>query len=200
VNDILDVSNLKTGKLTLQKIIFNLHDPLEALKAQFAHDLSARNLSFNITMDDRVPALLIGDPYRLKQVLVSLVGNAIKFTKKGAISIHVSLKEQHKDHIEILFRVADTGIGIPADKMETIFENFAQASMDISKGYGGAGLGLSISRGLVQIQGGQIEAQSIPGEGSVFSFHIPYGLPKAMMKSSLKMMRSLQGCAVNVSW
>ena len=180
VNDILDVSNLKTGKLTLQKIIFNLHDPLEALRTQFAHEISARNLSFNTTLDERVPALLIGDPYRLKQVLVSLVGNAIKFTKKGAISIHISLKEQNKDGVVVLFRVADTGIGIPGDKLDTIFENFAQASMDISKRYGGAGLGLSISRGLVQIQGGNIEAQSTVGEGSVFSFYLPYGVPESL--------------------
>jgi PAS domain S-box-containing protein len=196
VNDILDVSNLKTGKLTLQRIPFNINDPLDSVRLQFSHEAISRGLAFNITMDERVPRLLTGDPYRLRQVLVSLVGNAVKFTRKGAISIHISLREKKADTVTILFRVADTGIGIAADKLEAIFENFAQASMDISRGYGGAGLGLSISRGLVRIQGGDISAESKPGEGSVFSFYLPFGLPdgvEEMKEESAEIDSRLRG-------
>jgi PAS domain S-box-containing protein len=176
VNDVLDFSNIKAGKLTLEKIEFNVPEVLDIVKGQYAHLLTNKGLSFELVIDDDVPGLLIGDPSRLKQVLISLLGNAVKFTKAGNINIHVSVKEKTPLETILLFTIRDTGIGIPGDKLDTIFESFAQANMDISRGYGGAGLGLAISKGLVQLQGGEIWADSIPGEGSVFSFYIPYGL------------------------
>jgi PAS domain S-box-containing protein len=177
VNDILDISNIKAGKLTLEKIQFHVHDQMEIIRNQFAHDVARKKLSFDLRIERDVPASLVGDPYRLRQVLVSLVGNAIKFTNAGRISVHVCTKEKTAKTIFLSFTVQDTGIGIPADKLQTIFKSFAQATMDISRGYGGAGLGLAISKGLVEILGGSISAESEAGRGSVFSFDIPYELP-----------------------
>ncbi len=180
VNDILDISNIKAGKLTLEKIPFQVHDQLEVIRNQFAHEVARKKLSFDLRIDRDVPASIVGDPYRLKQALVSLVGNAVKFTHKGRVNVHVSIKEKTAKTVSLTFRVQDTGIGIPEDKLQTIFKSFAQATMDISRGYGGAGLGLAISKGLVEILGGDISAQSEVGTGSEFSFTIPYELPQSV--------------------
>jgi len=176
LNDVLDFSNIQAGKLTLEKIEFDILDALEVVKNEFAHQVNNKGLDFRVLVDNAVPPSLIGDPYRLKQVLVNLVGNAVKFTKKGGIQIHVSLQQKTENSARLLFTVEDTGIGISGEKLESIFESFAQANMDISRRYGGAGLGLAISRGLVQLQGGSISVKSKPDEGSAFSFDIPYGL------------------------
>jgi PAS domain S-box-containing protein len=176
VNDVLDFSNIKAGKLTLEKIEFNLVDAIDSVKGQFAHQVSNKGLALQVELSKDVPPVLIGDPYRLKQVLVSLVGNAVKFTKVGGITIRVSVTAQSELEAFVRFTIIDTGIGIPGDKLNTIFESFAQANIDISRGYGGVGLGLAISKGLIQVQGGDINVQSIPGGGSEFSFFIPYGL------------------------
>ena len=184
VNDILDFSNIKTGKLTLENISFNIREILDAVKNQFTHQVNNKGLDFEWIIDTEVPSSAMGDPYRLKQVLVNIVGNAIKFTKKGTIKIHLVPKEQTENKICLQFTVQDTGIGISEDKLNTIFQSFAQADMDISRGYGGAGLGLAISKGLILAQGGDISARSRQGEGSVFSFYIPYH--KAQTPAALK--------------
>ena len=176
LNDVLDFSNIRAGKLTLEKIEFDIVEILEAVKNQFAHQVNGKGLDFRVLIDNTVPPYLLGDPYRLKQVLINLVGNAVKFTKKGGIQIHVSLQQKLEKQARILFSIEDTGIGISDDKLNSIFESFAQANIDISRLYGGAGLGLAISKGLVQLQGGEIFAKSKTGEGAVFSFYLPYGL------------------------
>ena len=176
LNDVLDYSNMQAGKLTLEKIEFDIIEILEAVKNQFTHPVKNKGLDFHVLVDNAVPASLIGDPYRLKQVLVNLVGNAVKFTKKGGIQIHVSLQQKLEKEATVLFAIEDTGIGISEDKLDTIFESFAQANIDISRRYGGAGLGLAISKGLVLLQGGEIFAKSKSGEGAVFSFYLPYRL------------------------
>jgi PAS domain S-box-containing protein len=177
VNDILDISNIRAGKLMLSKIVFNIIDPIDAIKIQFSNQVGRKKLSFDVIIEENVPKLIIGDPYRLKQVLVSLVDNAIKFTESGRVTLHVCLKEQTVISTIIEFTISDTGMGIAEDKLTTIFESFAQANMEISRSFGGAGLGLAISKGLVQMQGGNITVQSTRGKGSVFSFYIPYELP-----------------------
>jgi len=192
VNDVLDFSNIKAGKLTLEKIEFNLNEALDIVKNQFAYEVHNKGLSLGLFIDDTVPTLLIGDPYRLKQVLINLVGNAVKFTKAGSIKIMVSIKEQKDLEALIMFTIKDTGIGISENKLTTIFESFAQANMDISRGYGGAGLGLAISKGLVQVQGGDISVKSIPGEGSAFSFYIPYGLKQEAGNKAVESDHALQ--------
>lgn len=180
VNDILDYSNLRAGKITLEKIAFNISDPLEAIKIQFGNQVNRKGLSFSLSVDEDVPLLITGDPYRLKQVLVSLVDNAIKFTSQGMVDIQVGLRRIYGDMALIRFTVRDSGVGIAVEKQQKIFESFTQANKEVSRSLGGAGLGLAISKGLVELQGGEIQVQSEPGKGSVFSFTIPYRLPVAM--------------------
>lgn len=178
VNNVLDFSNLKTGKLTLDSFAFNLPEILEEVKKYFDHSLVSKGLRFNLVVAKEVPQQIKGDAFRLKQVLTNLVGNAIKFTDTGHVKLEVSLKKQTDEQNEILFTLSDSGIGIPKDKLDTVFESFAQAGKKISSGYGGAGLGLTISKGLIELQGGSISVQSKQGEGSVFSFVIPFGRTK----------------------
>ena len=176
VNNVLDFSNLKTGKLVLDRIAFSLGDILDEIKKQFAHQIANKKIDFNIFIDQSVTNMLTGDAYRLKQVLANLVGNAIKFTHNGGVQLKVAVQEKTDYSANILFTLSDTGIGIPEDKLDTIFESFAQANKDISRGYGGAGLGLTISKELILLQNGSISVKSKPGEGSVFSFLIPMGI------------------------
>ncbi|MES2003681.1 MAG: PAS domain S-box protein [Bacteroidota bacterium] len=174
VNNVLDFSNLKAGKLVLDTIVFDLPEILEELKKYFDHQLQNKQLGFQLIIHKDVPRLVKGDSFRLKQVLTNLVGNSIKFTNEGEIALQVSTGVANKGLIPIVFRLSDTGIGIPKDKLETIFESFAQAGKKISSGYGGAGLGLTISKGLIEMQGGSITVQSTQGSGSVFTFSIPF--------------------------
>src|SRR5690606_16943307 len=120
--------------------------------------------------DTAIPEVLIGDPVRLHQIVLNLVSNAIKFTSKGKITVSVKLIDQDRDKAMVEFSVSDTGIGIPPERLETIFDNFQQATSNTSRLYGGTGLGLAIVKQLVQAQGGTIKVQSKIGEGSVFSF------------------------------
>lgn len=175
VNNVLDFSNLKTGKLTLDSFAFDLQDILDEVKKYFEHPLSNKGLVFNLIVAKDVPKFIKGDASRLKQILTNLVGNAIKFTDKGKIDLSISTQKLSNENVNILFTLSDTGIGIPKDKLDTIFESFAQAEKKISSGYGGAGLGLTISKGLIELQGGTISVESKQGEGSVFSFMIPFG-------------------------
>lgn len=176
LNDVLDFSNLRAGKLTLSHVSFDLMEILEDVQNMFVSQVNYKQLDFRVIVDPAVPLFLTGDPYRLKQVLINLVGNAIKFTKKGRVHLSLSLAEKEGDATKIQFKVEDTGIGIREDKQETIFKSFAQADPDISRSYGGTGLGLAISKGLVELQGGSIAVKSKPGEGSIFTITIPYQL------------------------
>ena len=178
VNNVLDFSNIKTGNLVLDRIAFILTDILDEVKKQFTYQVANKALDFQIHIDAAVPAVLTGDAYKLKQILSNLIGNAIKFTHEGSIRLVVNVQSQKEQTANILFTLSDTGIGIPEDKLQTIFESFAQANKEISRGYGGSGLGLSISKGLIELQGGSISVKSKPGQGSVFSFTIPLGVKK----------------------
>src|SRR5207237_4673772 len=122
------------------------------------------------------PDLLIGDPHRLRQVLINLIGNAIKFTSKGRVLVRVRPESINKDAALLLFSISDTGIGIPPEKQQVIFEAFAQADASTTRQYGGSGLGLTISNQLVQLMGGRISIESTPQVGSTFYFTIPFGI------------------------
>ncbi|HEY8972238.1 MAG TPA: ATP-binding protein, partial [Puia sp.] len=175
INDILDFSKIKAGKLTIEKIDFRLKDVLDNVKAVFNHRVEKKGLTLQLEIDAHIPPLLKGDPHRLNQVLINLIGNAIKFTEKGSVQVKVSLQERTAEQVELLFTVTDTGIGIPVDRIPVIFDNFSQAGLDISRKYGGTGLGLAICKQLLQLQGGSITLASEQGRGSVFSFRIAYG-------------------------
>jgi PAS domain S-box-containing protein len=174
VNNVLDFSNLKRGKLVLDNIVFDLAETLKEIDKYFQHQVVNKKLVFKLVIDENVPQHVKGDSYRLKQLLSNLLGNAIKFTEEGEIILHVSAGVKNNDRIPIVFVLSDTGIGIEKDKLETIFESFAQAGKKISSGYGGAGLGLTISKGLIELQGGSISVESNLGAGSVFTFSISF--------------------------
>ncbi|MDP4149813.1 MAG: ATP-binding protein [Bacteroidota bacterium] len=174
INDILDFSKIKAGKLTIEKIDFSLKEALKNARALFEHRLKKKGLTLSVEIDPAIPDLLSGDPHRLSQVLINLVGNAIKFTDQGEIRIGVSLMERQEDQVVLAFTISDSGIGIAPESLPIIFDSFSQAGQDISRRYGGTGLGLTISKQLLQLQGGDISVSSTVGKGSTFRFHLPY--------------------------
>ena len=174
VNDVLDFSKIKAGKLAIEKIEFRPIDVLDNITAMFAHRVKKKDLSWQVEIDPEIPEVLRGDPYRLNQVLINLVGNALKFTEQGQIRIDVVLQERSSRQVSLAFAVSDTGIGIGEDSLPHIFDHFSQAGLDISRRYGGTGLGLAICHQLLKLQGGDITVTSLEGKGTTFNFHLPY--------------------------
>ena len=170
INDVLDFSKIEAGKLVIGKKEFNLTGMLEDLVHVFEPKAKEKNLELKLSIGDEVPKVIVADKLRLNQVFVNLIGNAIKFTKKGSISIVVEAKKLTSKYFRITFSVIDTGIGIPKDKTDKIFEEFRQASGDVTVKYGGTGLGLSISKKLVEMHNGELMVKSETGKGSVFYF------------------------------
>jgi PAS domain S-box-containing protein len=176
INDILDISKIEAGMLRIEKNPFSLRGLCSSIETMFYHKAREKNLSFSIYIQDNIPDTLTGDAVRLTQILVNLISNAIKFTQKGGISINITSLAQNNDEVRLRFSVKDSGIGIPPDKLDTIFERFEQGETDTTRKYGGTGLGLSIVRNLVQLQGGNIDVESGPGKGTEFIFEIGYSL------------------------
>ncbi|MDQ6901922.1 MAG: PAS domain S-box protein [Bacteroidota bacterium] len=174
INDILDFSKIQAGKLTIEKIDFYFNEVLENIKAIFRHRINEKGLTFAINIDANVPPKLNGDPYRLNQILVNLIGNAIKFTHQGSVGINISVQQLTPAEIVLNFSISDSGIGIEADKINEIFESFTQASVETSRKYGGTGLGLAITKQLLELQRGSIHVESKINCGTTFHFSIPY--------------------------
>jgi PAS domain S-box-containing protein len=177
INDILDFSKIESGKMKLEKLPFSIRQILKTAHEQFLIQAGAKGLKLTVDHSDELPETLLGDPIRLQQVFSNLVGNAIKFTDKGQIMIRCSKKSQNKNIAELLFSVADTGMGIPAESKEEIFMSFTQIDTSTSRRYSGTGLGLAISKELVEMMGGKIWVESPSGIseenaylGSVFYF------------------------------
>jgi signal transduction histidine kinase/CheY-like chemotaxis protein/HPt (histidine-containing phosphotransfer) domain-containing protein len=181
INDILDFSKIEAGKLEFEEIEFNLFDLLFKIEALFKQHAQNKGLYFKLNIGDRVPKYVIGDPTRLNQILVNLLGNAIKFTEKGGIALVAKVIEQNKRESVISFMVNDTGIGIPKDKLDLIFSSFSQGSSDMTRKYGGTGLGLTISKQLADLQGGSIKVDSSTNEGSTFYLKLTYKHGKGKM-------------------
>ncbi|AHJ99023.1 hybrid sensor histidine kinase/response regulator [Hymenobacter swuensis] len=174
INDILDSSKMEAGKLTLEQAPLRLPELVERVARMFRFATEAKGLYFRTEIAPAVPAAILGDTVRLNQVLVNLVGNAVKFTTRGGITLRLAVAPTVETGVEILrFGVQDTGIGIPADKLDAIFEDFSQANASTTRQYGGTGLGLSIARNLVQLHGGRLWVESREGQGSTFWFNIP---------------------------
>ena len=170
INDILDFSKIEAGKLELVAERFALRAVLdETLRAPVMR-ARAKGLAVRCTVAEDVPDDFIGDECRLRQVLLNLVGNALKFTERGSLSLEVSVEEQHADELRLRFAVSDTGIGIPANRLEAVFAAFEQVDSSTSRRYGGTGLGLPIACRLANLMGGGVQVQSVLGEGSTFSF------------------------------
>jgi PAS domain S-box-containing protein len=176
INDILDLSKIEAGKLSIETVAFNLRESLEQTVRVLAVRAHEKRLELIWSVDAAAPDALIGDPLRIRQVILNLVGNAIKFTAKGEIELQVQLEDVRDREVQLHFRVRDTGIGIAADKLNSVFEAFEQADTSTTRQFGGTGLGLSICRRLVQMMGGGVSVTSTPGAGSVFEFSLCLGI------------------------
>jgi signal transduction histidine kinase/BarA-like signal transduction histidine kinase len=174
INDILDVSKIEAGKIEFEKVPFRLSEVFSNVNSVLGFKAEEKKLKLSLLAEKEVPETLTGDPTRLNQVLINIVGNAIKFTEKGSVEVACSRVTQQGKVVSLRFDIKDSGIGIAPEKIETIFESFTQASADTTRIYGGTGLGLSISKQLVEMQGGEISARSTPGEGTTFSFTLPF--------------------------
>ncbi len=176
INDILDFSKIEAGKMELEELDFNLHSTLEDMNDNLAVRAHQKSLELNCVIESNVPQLLNGDPGRLRQILINLIGNAIKFTKKGEIAINVGLVEESENDATLKFSVRDTGMGIPQDKIHTLFDSFSQVDASTTRKFGGTGLGLAIAQQLTEKMGGKISVQSEEGKGATFQFTIKFKL------------------------
>jgi two-component system, sensor histidine kinase and response regulator len=172
INDILDYSKVEAGKVELESSDFNLRDCLETTLKMLAVRADDKGLELLCEISPDVPEVVCGDPTRLRQIIINLVGNAIKFTRQGEVQLKAALQSAEGEDRTLAFAVSDTGIGIPADKLESIFEPFSQADTSTTRKYGGTGLGLTISARLIGLMGGHICVESQPGEGTRFDFTV----------------------------
>ena len=178
INDILDFSKIEAGRLEVENIDFNLRDRLEETISVLGIRAQQKGLELICHISPQVPTDLVGDPFRLNQIVVNLVGNAIKFTSEGQVVVKVEVESKSTSQAALHFSVVDTGPGIPLDKQKVIFEAFAQSDNSMTRKYGGTGLGLSISSKLVELMAGRLWVESQPGNGSAFHFTVSFGLQK----------------------
>ncbi len=174
INDILDFSKIESGKLELESILFDLRDTVEEAVDTLALQATEKGLDIAYVIDKSLETSLLGDPTRLRQIIVNLVGNAVKFTAKGGVCIRVAQVEEEDDRVMAQFTIQDTGIGIPADGVDSLFESFSQVDSSTTRKYGGTGLGLSISKNLSELMGGSMWVESVVDEGSKFHFTIDF--------------------------
>jgi signal transduction histidine kinase/CheY-like chemotaxis protein/ligand-binding sensor domain-containing protein len=172
INDILDFSKIESGNMELDEQDFDLRECIEAVLDVFAEKAARSNLDLVYQVEHNVPSQIIADAFRLRQILINLVGNAVKFTARGEVFICVKLKNSKDNMFELLFEIRDTGIGIPPNKLNRLFKAFSQVDSSTTRKYGGTGLGLAISEKLVRLMGGDIEVKSQVGKGTTFSFTI----------------------------
>ncbi|MEK7784164.1 MAG: ATP-binding protein, partial [Chloroflexota bacterium] len=177
INNILDLSKIEAARLELDKVKFELPALIQQVTTTLAARAAAKQLDFNYSLSVDLPQVLVGDPVRLRQVLLNLLDNAIKFTERGEVSLRVRVEAQTADEVTLHFAVRDTGLGIPEDKQVLIFEPFTQADGHIARQFGGTGLGLTISQRLVEKFGGLLWVESRAGEGSTFHFTALFALP-----------------------
>ena len=173
VNDILDFSKIDSGNISLENTSFDLYKLIHDVTKTLHFKAAEKGLIIHNEVDRGVPHKVVGDPYRINQILLNLAGNAIKFTKAGQITLNINIQKEDDDSILLQFEVRDTGIGIPKDKINQIFQKFFQATESTTRRYGGTGLGLAISKGLVELMEGEIAVKSEVNQGSCFYFTIP---------------------------
>ena len=207
INDILDISKIEAGRMAMESTDFWLDEVLDQLSSIITGRASGKDLELRFSTDERVPRALTGDPLRLGQVLINLASNAVKFTERGEIVVATDLVEREGNKVRLKFSVRDTGIGISQDQITGLFQAFTQADESTTRRYGGTGLGLAICKKLVEMMGGEIEVQSVPGEGSTFSFTVCFAVaqkeptsrgypPSAEVAVSTSAHTRLRGCRV----
>ncbi len=193
VDDILDYSKAEAGKLDLESVSINIRELVDSVKRLLEKPAEAKGLAMRAVVDPDVRPVVRGDPMRIRQILTNLMGNAIKFTQRGGVSVRVSKRNDTATQHELLFAVRDTGIGLAADAAARLFQPFTQADASVTRRYGGTGLGLTICKKLVDLMGGRIGVRSEPGRGSVFWFTIPFEKAPGDMSGAHK---SLAGARV----
>jgi signal transduction histidine kinase/DNA-binding response OmpR family regulator len=198
INDLLDFSKIEAGKLALDPTPFVIRDVIHRAVHLLAVRAHAKKLELAAGVAPEVPDALVGDAMRLQQIIINVVGNAIRFTEKGEVVVRVDLDEQTPEAVRLHVRISDTGIGIPQDKLELIFDAFAQADNSISREYGGTGLGLAISKQLVEMMGGRMWAESQVGRGSTFHFTLRLGVQKELLPRATGEATQLIGMPVLV--
>lgn len=192
INQILDLSRINSEKLTLDSIDFNVREVVEAAENTFTALAQEKSIVLRTVIDNNVPEKVCGDPARLNQILLNLIGNAVKFTEEGGIDVLVSNKDTD-DGPRLSIQVNDTGIGIPKNKLKDIFETFTQANLETTRKYGGSGLGLAISKELIELFGGSIHVESTEGEGSSFYFEVQLKPASKIENAPIRSIQPQQG-------
>ena len=198
INEILDFSKIEAGKLELEMLDFDPRLTVEDTAEMLAVKAQEKGLELTCMIDPEVPALLRGDPGRLRQILVNLVGNAVKFTHQGEVAVRVNLAAADDNRATLAFRVTDTGVGIPRSRLSALFASFVQADGSTTRKYGGTGLGLAIAKRLAELMGGQIGVESVEGRGSTFWFTVVFDKPAGPHPALLEKKVNLTGIKVLV--
>ncbi|MFZ1632693.1 MAG: ATP-binding protein [Chitinophagales bacterium] len=185
INDILDLSKIEAGKINLESIPFDIRNEIKSVFETMKVNADDKNLELKTDIENSIPKTIIGDPYRLSQILLNLTGNAIKFTEKGSVTIKTTAAMQG-EKVLLTFSVIDTGIGIAKDKLDYIFDMFTQETSSTTRKFGGTGLGLAICKKLIELQGGAISVDSEAGKGSAFSFTLPFAIGKDVVDENPK--------------
>lgn len=176
INDVLDLSKLEAGKIDIETIPFDLTEVVDSVLALIEHKASAKDIALATNIPSDVPRFVVGDPGRLRQILMNLAGNAVNYTERGTATLSIDVKTRSDDRAELEFRITDTGIGMTPEELEKAFQRFGQAETSTSRKYGGSGLGLSISKQLCELMGGTMWAESEKDRGSTFGFAIEFEL------------------------
>jgi CheY-like chemotaxis protein/two-component sensor histidine kinase len=174
INEILEINKIDSTKVEVENISFNLKELLFNIQSSLKELATANKNYFNLEIDKAIPDILIGDPTKLSQIILNLINNALKFTQNGQVSVIAKLFAEEDENATVYFEIVDTGIGIPEDKLQTVFESFSQGSIEVNRKYGGTGLGLTIVKKLIELLGGEIKLKSEVGKGSTFTFKLNF--------------------------
>ncbi|MBF0463189.1 MAG: PAS domain S-box protein [Magnetococcales bacterium] len=196
INDILDLSKIQAGRMIMDIIQFDLGDVVQDVNEFLASQAKAKGLVLNCKIADGVPVHLLGDPYRINQILLNLVGNAVKFTAEGTVDVVVDVMEQREADVLLRFQITDTGIGISSEFQSRLFQEFSQEDPSFSRKFGGTGLGLAIAQRLVVIMGGELGVKSVPDQGSIFWFTARFGRQQPGDRREIADLKSVQRLAL----
>lgn len=183
INEILEINKIDSTKVEIENINFNLKELLFNIQSSLKELATANKNYFNLEIDEAIPDSLVGDPTKLSQIILNLINNALKFTQNGHVSVIAKLYAEEEDTATVYFEIVDTGIGIPEDKLQTVFESFSQGSIEVNRKYGGTGLGLTIVKKLIELLGGEIKLKSEVGKGSTFTFKLNFKINKEQLET-----------------